>query len=317
MKIFLVTLFFIFSQYLLAVETPLPGEYKINDSKYSYQSPSTFQFITTMPRNYWSFLKNSFSFTDDNLKGWAAIILSSAILIHYDQEVTDSTQRLGRHLGLGNNENTVGTMKVGGVTFLRRPSDLGSAMYFLGDGWVTIGFSAGFLTAGLITKDERTLTVAQQLMQGLLLTGFTTQMLKRSTGRESPIKSSRPGGAWRFFPSTSTFQGNISKYDAFPSGHLATTMSTFIILSENYQEYHWIKPVGYVAMTLLSFQMVNNSVHWAGDYPLALGIGYMLGKSIVDNGRKKLEEGENKTQVVILPVMSPDGRMGVNANVYF
>jgi len=192
-------------------------------------------------------------------------------------------------------------------------------MYFIGDGWVTLGFTSAFMGTGLATSDQRALTVGHELLQGLLLTGATTQLIKRSTGRESPNKSSTPGGVWRFFPPLSVYQNNISKHDAFPSGHLATTMTTFTILSENYAEYGWIKPVGITLMGLLSFQMVNNSVHWAGDYPLALGIGYVLGKTIVENGRKKInDENKNETQKIsVIPFLTPDGKMGLNGSLSF
>jgi membrane-associated PAP2 superfamily phosphatase len=310
-------LFLVLFSTLQADEISKGKIYQMKGEQYSYTYPSTFQFATTLPSNYWSFLKNSFSFSDDNLIGWAAIIGSSAILIHYDQKITNNVQKFGRKVGIGNQENTVGTLRIGGSALLRRPSDLGSALYFTGDGWITLGLAGGFLTNGLITKDERTMTVTHELIQGLLLAGLTTQIIKRTTGRESPIKSSAPGGVWKFFRSTSTFQGNISKYDAFPSGHLATTMTTFMIISENYPEYTWIKPVGYTVMSLLSFQMINNSVHWAGDYPLALGIGYVLGKTIVSNGRKKVDGKKDDTEVTIYPSIAPNGGICLNTDINF
>lgn len=308
----------------LLLSTILPAEelqlskkiYEVDNKKFEYTMPTTFQFATTAPSNYWSFLKNSFSFNDDNLKGWAAIIVSSAILINYDQTITNNVQKFGRKIGLGNAENTKPTLRVGGSPLLRYPSDVGSAMYFIGDGWVTLGFTAGFLTSGLINDDQRALTVTHELLQGLLLTGITTQAIKRMTGRESPIRSSQPGGKWRPFPKTSDYQETISKYDAFPSGHLATTMTTFVIISENYPEYKWIKPTGYTLMSLLAFQMVNNSVHWAGDYPLALGIGWMLGHAIVNNGRKDLSD-DKKSDLTVLPFFNPEGQVGLNATMSF
>lgn len=317
MKIILLLILTSWTSLSFGESTDYKKIYEFDKNKYEYQMPSTFYFASSLPHNYMSFLKNSFSFTDDNLKGWAAIAISSAILINYDQTITNNVQKLGRGLGIGNKENTVGTLKVGGFKLLRRPSDFGSAMYFIGDGWITIGLTGGFLTAGLITDDARTLTVAHELFQGLLLTGITTQLIKRSTGRESPVVATKPGGRWKFFPSAANYSATTSKYDAMPSGHLATTMTTFIILSENYPEYTWIKPVGYTLMSMLAFQMVNNSVHWAGDYPLALGIGYMLGKSIVENGRKKLSDQKPSNEITFQPFLSPAGLYGVNGTLSF
>ncbi|RPJ73597.1 MAG: hypothetical protein EHM20_11975 [Alphaproteobacteria bacterium] len=94
-------------------------------------------------------------------------------------------------------------------------------------------------------------------------------------------------------------------------------MTTFMILSENYAEYTWIKPVGYTLMGLLSFEMINNSVHWAGDYPLALGIGYMIGKTIVENGRKKINNENDSQNFSLTPTLSPDGKIGLNGSISF
>ena len=53
----------------------------------------------------------------------------------------------------------------------------------------------------------------------------------------------------------------------------------------------YIQPVGYTLMSLLGFQMLNNGVHWASDYPLALALGYGFGKIAVNGGRRsKLSE---------------------------
>jgi hypothetical protein len=288
--------------------------YQFGNDSYKYTKPQAFEFAKTLPRNMWRFLDSSFS--SQYLPQWGAILGSTALLIIYDQKITKQTQRFARFLKIGNDENTKPTMNIGGHSLLRRPSDLGSAMYFIGDGWVTIGFMSGFFTTGMITKDTRTLQTASQLFQGLLMTGLVTQAIKRTTGRESPIQSSAPGGKWRFFPKTSDFQNSISKYDAFPSGHLATTMTTFTILYKNYPELTFIKPVGITLMTLLGFEMVNNSVHWASDYPLALGIGYMIGKTIVDNGRERNDKPDEKNVSFFSPMIGHD-RFGMAWNSDF
>ena len=44
-----------------------------------------------------------------------------------------------------------------------------------------------------------------------------------------------------------------------------------------YPEKKWIKPVGYSLIGLTGFAMMNNKVHWAGDYPLAIALGYVAG----------------------------------------
>lgn len=56
--------------------------------------------------------------------------------------------------------------------------------------------------------------------------------------RSQPL---RPGGTWRFFPPFKSFQEHTPRYDAFPSGHLATVISTVTVFADNYPEKHWIK----------------------------------------------------------------------------
>ena len=56
-------------------------------------------------------------------------------------------------------------------------------------------------------------------------------------------------------------------------------------LAMNYPEKRWIRPAGYGLISLVGFAMINNGVHWAGDYPLALGIGYITAKATVHLNR--------------------------------
>lgn len=313
MKKLLILFFFIINSVYSAETIPNSRLFHLEGADYKYTNPTAFEWARTLPSNGWKFLDSSFS--SKYLGAWGIIALSTGVMIIYDQKITHQAQRLGRFLKLGNKENTVATFRVGGSALLRRPGDLGSTFYFIGDGWITIGFMTGMFFNGYLNNNPRTLQVSSQLLQGLLLTGLTTQTIKRITGRESPVTATKPGGRWHFFPSFKTYQGHISAYDAFPSGHLATTMTTFMILSENFPEYTWIKPVGITAMSLLAFQMVNNSVHWASDYPLALGIGYMIGKTIVENGRQKLEGTGEQSHSYFAPLLDPTGKYGIAWNM--
>ncbi|MBF8248870.1 MAG: hypothetical protein HW374_1670, partial [Bacteroidetes bacterium] len=40
---------------------------------------------------------------------------------------------------------------------------------------------------------------------------------------------------------------------------------TVIVISENYHEVTWIRPLGYVLTGLLGVGMVNNGIHWYSD----------------------------------------------------
>jgi hypothetical protein len=169
---------------------------------------------------------------------------------------------------------------------IQYPVDFGTALYYLGDGMIPISITAGMFGYGMVTSDVRSLQTSSQLAEGLISVAIVTQVIKRVTGRQSPDSSTQSGGKWQFFPSFNAFGSRTPEYDAMPSGHLATGMMTITVLADNYPEYPLIRPIGYGLMTLLGFQMMNNGVHWASDYPLAIAIGYGLGKVAVSHGRK-------------------------------
>jgi hypothetical protein len=285
---------------------------------YIYQKPTWLQPFTSMPRDFGTFFSDSFS--KDKIGAWSAIAASTTLLVIYDRQVTNQTQRFGRHLGIGNDDHTKDMVKVGTMSIFRGPTDIGSAFYFIGDGWTTLALTASFLGVGAYTQDFRALQTGAQLFQGLLMTGIVTQTIKRTTGRESPIKATdTETGRWRPFPSFSTYNAHISSYDAFPSGHLATTIMGITIIAENYEEYTWIRPVGYTCASLLAFQMVNNSVHWASDYPLAIGIGYMMGRSISKNGRKKVQGTTSNEKVTYDwgPKLTAEGNVAMGLDISY
>jgi hypothetical protein len=259
------------------------------------------------------------SFSKESLGAWGVIAASTTLLYIYDQEITNETKRFGRRIHLGNKDSTKDMIKVFGVSLFRGPTDAGSAAFFLGDGWITLASSATFLAVGTFTNDYRALQTSSQLLSGLLQTGLVTQVLKRSTGRESPVAATQPRGKWHPFPSWSRFQGHISAYDAFPSGHLATLVMGVTVLAENYTEYTFIRPVGYSLASILAFQMVNNDVHWASDYPLGIAIGYLIGKTVTKNGRTKVnkEANESKTTYDFTPIINNQGHPGIALNIAY
>jgi membrane-associated phospholipid phosphatase len=291
-------------------------QYKIDENTIMlYQEPKTFEFITNTPGNFIDFYNRGFSC--DLWQEYALITGSTALLWYFDQDLLDKSQQLGRDLGLGNRDNTSTYISIGDLPIFRGPSDWGSAMYFIGDGWTHLGFSLGFYAYGLIDDDNRALQTASQIAQGMLTTGIATQVLKHLTGRQSPYVSTEKRGRWDLFPDQVEYHKHVSSYDAFPSGHIATAMMTLTVIAENYPEYTYIRPVGYTLMTLLMYQMMNNGVHWASDYPLGIAIGYLMGKIAVDNGRKivKLNDVQDQTwfdKIQVSPSVNLQGGLSIN-----
>jgi hypothetical protein len=285
MKLRYILLFILFFHKIIVAQEQI---HTINGVKYFYKKPHTFDFILKAPTTFTSFARSMFNeeYTFANI----LMGTTTALFIIYDQPIYDKVAKWGREWGIGNGDKTQTFLSIAGYPIFRGPTDLGSAMYFIGDGWTHFGLALSFLTVGSINNDNRALQTASQIAQGMVTTALTIQVLKHITGRETPSYATQAAGVWRFFPNQVDYHKKVPKYDAFPSGHLASAMMTLTVIANNYEEYKWIRPVGYSLMTLLSFQMINNGVHWISDYPIALGIGYLFGKIVVDSGRQKVEK---------------------------
>ena len=302
---------------LMASENPAQPSsvriYKAGAEEMTYSKPGFWRTVADGPGDWWTFVK--YSVAKERLPWLGAIAASTVLLIRADQKIYDNTRRLGKKLNISTKDKTRPFLTVGGVPLFRGPSDLGSAMYFLGDGWVNIGLFAYFETYGWLKDDWRAATTGHQLMEGLLVTGFTTQLVKRVAGRETPLAAHSPRGVWRPFPAFADFQGHRTRYDAFPSGHLATGMMTVTVIADNYPEKKFIKPLGYGLLGLLSFQMLNNGVHWISDYPLGLGIGYAVGKAITANSGNRAKK--TASSLNFYPSLMPGQPIGVNMEYRF
>ena len=255
-----------------------------------YFRPKPFQFAKNVPSDIYLLGKTAFS--KKSLPKLGAILAGSALLLTIDQPVTDAAQQFGRFINLdpSRKSKTLIEFNIGGfhVNAMEIPDNANSAIYYMGEGWFSMMIAGGFYSYGLATNNYRALQTTSQITETIFALGLTTQFLKRITGRQSPFRAMDAngvaGGDWHPFPAPGKYQKNVSNYDAFPSGHLATAMATVTILAGNFPDNKYIKPVGYSLMGLLAYSMLNNGVHWISDYPLAIAIGYTCGKIAVSRG---------------------------------
>lgn len=267
-------------------------EFRINSTLiYQYQKPKFFEFVTKIPNSI-AILGDQF-IQKDNLIWFGSSIGATAALVPFDQNMVDSSRDFGQKIGFNESHNYSGPVKM-------FPKDLNSAIYRFGNGFTAILIGGGLLTYGLKNNDYRAVQTSSEIMEGLIVSGFFVQTVKRITGRESPFIAEENGnknGKWTLFPSFSAYARNTPNYDAMPSGHLVSILTTVVIISENYKEIKWIKPVSYGFIGLMCFEMTQSKVHWVSDYPLALFMGYIIGKSIVKSRideRKELKIGYSK-----------------------
>lgn len=218
------------------------------------------------------------SFSKKSLPYWGAIVGSTAALYVFDEEIYKEMQKKGRDWGIGNEDNTKSAVSYGGHEIVRLPSDTGSFLYFLGDGWMHTAIGGGLIAAGSLSSDNYHRNTGIMIWHGMVTSTIFNQALKRSFGRESPVVKTHPRGSWNLFPSFNDYNTKTASYDAMPTGHVMTATMTFTILVERYPEQRkYLYPLGGLWVSALMFQMVNNGVHWASDYPLGIGMGYVFG----------------------------------------
>ncbi len=263
--------------------------YRVGDGRtLVYTLPQKFDFIRSLPKD--AAVIGAAPFKKESLPALAAITGSTIGLFFVDQAIIDGVTQFSRNIGLTAEEKNKNVLnfKLGSqqVSLLRLPANLNTAFYQLGQGFPSLMIGLGLFTYGKMKDDYRALSTASQLAEAFILMGAGTQIVKRITGRQSPSESNTNGGNWHFFPSFAQYQQHTPNYDAFPSGHLATLMSSITIFSENYPEKKWIKPVGYTLSSLVAYSMINNKVHWVSDYPLAIGMGYLCAQTVAKRNRK-------------------------------
>ncbi len=283
----LFTPFISYSQLPDSIKTFVP-ESIYPDGSHTINKPAPFSFITSIPKDVTGFAKNSFK--KENTQNLKLIAGATLFLYLGDQAITNTVQDKFEDNNIIAEEkfSPLLRIKIGGknTNIGKVPKNINTAFYNLGQGSSEMLLAAGFFIAGKINHNNRALQTASQLTEAFISIGAGTQILKYATGRENPSDASAIRGRWRPFPSWTNFQNNKTKYDAFPSGHLAGFVSAVTIIGENYPEKKWIKPVGYAIAGLCSLTMINNGVHWASDFPLGFALGYGFGKYLSHKTKK-------------------------------
>lgn len=252
-----------------------------------YPKPRSFAFITQLPKATTGLVSTTFS--KKSIKPLVVIAAATGLLILADEDIANGVQQFSTNINLDATEKNknIWIVNLGGksTTIIKAPGNINTALYQIGQGFPGLILGAGMFVYGKIKDNYRATSTASQLAETFILMGVTTQVLKRITGRQSPLPGNENSNQWHFLPSFSAFQKHTPMYDAFPSGHLATLMSTVTVFTENYPEMKWIKPVGYSLTGLVGLAMINNDAHWASDYPLALGLGYLCAKVVAKINR--------------------------------
>jgi membrane-associated phospholipid phosphatase len=202
------------------------------------------------------------------------------------------------------------------TTVERKIANMGTS---IGDGFFQFGIVGGFVAAGVGLGDRRALRTASQITESIFATGIVVQIIKHITGRESPFSSETRTGVWRLFPDQLEYHKDFQKFDAVPSGHLSTAVTTFIVIQENYPEQKWIPWVGWPVMGWVAYGLVSTGIHWWSDFPIAIALGYSFGRIITreNRGEETIPRGQSLFRPLLMPTFSSRGEPMVAAGWVF
>lgn len=286
-----------------------------NGEIYTYKKPKLFDFITKLPKNVVGTIKDTGQ--KDNLIALGISTVAIIALLPADQYLLDKSRSLGEKLNM---EEVARYKNFGPLSNI--PPNMTSGIYLIGNGTTPILLSMGFATYGLINNDFRSLNTASGLLESLAVTGVFSQTIKRISGRQSPepaVIDGNAGGHWTPFPSFPAFAKHTPQYDAMPSGHLMTATSALYVILGNYPDIKWIKPVGFTLIGVLGFEMVESKVHWVSDYPIALVMGYIIGKNISNSkiAKSRTKHTEKKKYTINYNASRNYGFDMIGANITF
>ena len=258
--------------------------------------PKWHEFITNTPSNMFGVVRNSF--TSDNLPVLGYISALTTALVITDAQTHSAVK-----------------------TFFKNNKSLGNYTKYgvdIGDGKINFGIGGLFALYWFAFSDNRALRTGLQCTEALISNGIMVQLLKRITGRESPVSSSSKSGTWRFFTNVKKYQKNQPKYYSFPSGHLSAAMATLTVIAQNYPESNYVRPVGYSLIGLLGVGLVSKDMHWFSDFPLAYALGYEVGKIITsrNSSMEERKESSNNVNISFMPIFLTGGG-GINMLMSF
>jgi len=265
--------------------------------------PNAWAMVTNLPRNWWNTCK--YVVSQQGVKNIFEQTVYAWLLVDTDFESWQIFKK--------------GYEKYPTFKFL---CDVGEG---IGDGKTQFGISAAFALYGFATGDTVAKRCASQITEVILSCGAVVQLLKHTTGRESPFVATSKTGKWVLFPNQIEYAKHVPKYDAFPSGHVATATATYYVIQRNYPEITWLPYVGIPVISLVAVGLVGTSIHWWSDIPLGIALGYFFANMVSpkENKNSLAQKASNeadlkdKYKIDFGFNITPNGTLGLGINVQF
>lgn len=168
------------------------------------------------------------------------------------------------------------------------------------------------LVYGLVSGDDPATETATLMIEAFAVAQIYHQMIKLLVGRAGPNRPELegqylgPAAAIRLWPSGT------------PSGHMASMYAMLSVIMT-----YWDQPVLWVALNLFAFAfgaaLVGDNYHWASDVLLGAGIGFCVGRWVVEHRSTRFHYGLGgvPVRVNVIPLVISGSGGGLAAVVSF
>ena len=158
-------------------------------------------------------------------------------------------------------------------SFYYSPPAVGGRMY--GELYTPFALFAGYAGYSLITGDHKARKIGFELGQACLYAGSIVIAMKTIIGRARPYKNE---GKTSFHFFSGLFDDD---HHSFPSGHTTEAFTMSTVLSLNAHSI-WLKILAYVPAFFTPASRAYQGFHWMSDCLFGAGLGYIIGKWVVD-----------------------------------
>jgi hypothetical protein len=155
-----------------------------------------------------------------------------------------------------------------------------------------LGVMGGFYLAGVVTDNEKSVLVAQDLVAASVASALVNQSFKVVANRSRP----------RDNLGNNDFVGytGLNNNSSFPSGHTTEAFTLASVISSHYDET-WVSVLSYSTAGLVGVARMYHDAHFASDVVASAVIGTYIGKAVVSHNRNL-----RRNKLVLLPMLGPD-----------
>ncbi len=252
----------LFLFYPLAAEVTVQEEQKVETEENQADAP----LFKSILQDEGRILSSPFRMKGKDIALWGGVALVTGVLIANDEKIyREFKDYQGEHKWV---------------------NDVSPKITNLGLGQWTLGAAGAFYLGGLIFNDKKAKETARLTLMTFIHTGIVVQLGKHLTSRQRPSWNDGTGSGkdeWHWLKGffNRYKAGQLSRYDAFPSGHTITIFGTATVIAEMYKKTVWAPILCYSLATACGLSRITEDTHWLSDVFLGAVLGIAIGKYVV------------------------------------